>query len=360
MSAALGAAFRRVVEGESLDAATMEAAIRAIMSGECPPAQVAGFLVALRMKGESIEEIAAAARVLRALATPVDLSGLGPITDIVGTGGDGASTFNVSTASAFVLAAAGARVAKHGNRSVSSSSGAADVLEHAGARLALTPVEVRDLVERTGFAFLFAPAFHSAMKHAVGVRRELGVRTLFNLLGPLSNPAGAGHGLIGVYSPRWVRPVAEVLAALGAARVLVVHADDGLDELSVASGSQVAEVREGQVREYRIDPEQLGVKPGSLQEARVSSPAESLDLLERVLRGRDAGVPTELVALNAGGALYAAELAPDLASGVRRAREVLAAGQAWERLQDYARATQLQGPTAGLAGGQAEASVAER
>lgn len=336
MSGALAQAFRRVVEGESLDAATMEAAIRAIMGGECPAAQVAGFLVALRMKGESIDEIAAAARVLRQLATPVDLSGLGPVTDIVGTGGDGASTFNVSTAASFVLAAAGARVAKHGNRSVSSSSGAADVLEHAGARLALSPAEVRALIEETGFAFLFAPAFHGAMRHAVGVRRELGVRTLFNLLGPLSNPAGAGHGLIGVYAARWVRPVAEVLAALGAAHVLVVHADDGLDELSVASPSRIAEVRDGEVREYRVDPESLGVRTGSLAEARVDSPAASLAMLEAVLQGRASGVPTELVALNAGAALYAADQAADLARGVQRAREVLASGEAWTRLQQYA------------------------
>ncbi|MCU0754963.1 MAG: anthranilate phosphoribosyltransferase [Xanthomonadales bacterium] len=341
MSSALGAAFRRVVEGESLDAAAMEAAIRAIMSGECPPAQVAGFLVALRMKGESSDEIAAAARVLRTLATPVDLSGLGPITDIVGTGGDGASTFNVSTASAFVLAAAGARVAKHGNRSVSSSSGAADVLEQAGARLALAPGEVRALIEATGFAFLFAPAFHGAMRHAIGVRRELGVRTLFNLLGPLSNPAGAGHGLIGVFAGRWVRPVAEVLASLGAAHVLVVHADDGLDELSVAAPSRVVEVRGGELHEYRVDPAQLGVRRGDLAEARVASPLESLAMLERVLRGRDAGVPTDLVALNAGAALYAADLATDLTGGVRLAREVLASGAAWERLGRYTEQSQI-------------------
>lgn len=336
MSSALATAFRRVVEGESLDAAAMEAAIRAIMGGECPPAQVAGFLVALRMKGENSDEIAAAARVLRALATPVDLSGMGPITDIVGTGGDGASTFNVSTASAFVLAAAGARVAKHGNRSVSSSSGAADVLEHAGARLALAPTEVRTLIEATGFAFLFAPAFHGAMRHAVGVRRELGIRTLFNLLGPLSNPAGAGHGLIGVFASRWVRPVAEVLATLGAAHVLVVHAEDGLDELSVAAPSQVVELRDGELREYRVDPEQLGVRRGELAAARVASPQESLAMLEGVLRGRDRGVPTELVALNAGAALYAADLSASLAAGVRLAREVLASGAAWERLGRYA------------------------
>jgi anthranilate phosphoribosyltransferase len=336
MSGALARAFRRVVEGESLDAAAMDGAIRAIMSGECAPAQVAGFLVALRMKGESSEEIASAARVLRDLATPVDLAGLGPVTDIVGTGGDGASTFNVSTASAFVLAAAGARVAKHGNRSVSSSSGAADVLELAGARLALAPTEVRALIEQTGFAFLFAPAFHGAMRHAVAVRRELGVRTLFNLLGPLSNPAGAGHGLIGVYARRWVRPMADVLASLGAAHVLVVHAEDGLDELSVAAPGHVAEVRDGDVHEYRVDPSALGVREGALAEARVASPAESLAMLERVLRGQDRGVPTELVALNAGAALYAADQAGDLAAGVRLAREVLASGLAWERLQRYA------------------------
>lgn len=336
MSGALAQAFRRVVEGESLDAAAMDGAIRAIMSGECAPAQVAGFLVALRMKGESIAEIATAARVLRDLATPVDLAGIGPVTDIVGTGGDGASTFNVSTASAFVLAAAGARVAKHGNRSVSSSSGAADVLEQAGARLALAPAEVRTLIEQTGFAFLFAPAFHGAMRHAVGVRRELGVRTLFNLLGPLSNPAGAGHGLIGVFAARWVRPMAEVLGALGAAHVLVVHADDGLDELSVAASSQVAEVRDGEVHEYRIDPKSLGIRAGALAEARVTSPSESLAMLERVLRGLDRGVPTELVALNAGAALYAADQVADVGAGVRLAREVLASGSAWERLQQYA------------------------
>lgn len=336
MSGALGQAFRRVVEGESLDAAAMDSAIRSIMSGECAPAQVAGFLVALRMKGESIEEIATAARVLRDLATPVDLAGLGPVTDIVGTGGDGASIFNVSTASAFVLAAAGARVAKHGNRSVSSSSGAADVLEQAGARLALAPAEVRTLIEQTGFAFLFAPAFHSAMRHAVAVRRELGVRTLFNLLGPLSNPASAGHGLIGVYAKHWVRPVAEVLASLGATHMLVVHAEDGLDELSVAAPSHVAEVRGGEVHEYHVDPSSLGVRAGALAEARVASPAESLAMLERVLRGQDRGVPTELVALNAGAALYTADQVGDLAAGVRSAREVLASGMAWARLRRYA------------------------
>lgn len=334
----LAPALNLLVEGQSLSAPQMEAAMRTIMAGQADPLQLAAFLVALRMKGETVTEIAAAARVMRSLARPVPWSGEG-LLDIVGTGGDGASLFNVSTAAAFVAAAGGARVAKHGNRSVSSSSGSADLLEAAGARLDLPTERVGDCLQASGFGFLFAPRHHEAMRHAAPVRKALGLRTLFNLLGPLTNPAGATQQVLGVFDRRWVEPLAQVLRELGARHVLVVHSDDGLDEISLAAPTRVAELLDGQVRCYTITPEDLGLERQSLDGLQVASPAESLALIRSVLDGRS-GPAADLVALNAGAALYAADCSPTLHAGVAQSRQLLASGAAAARLQAYVNESQ--------------------
>ena len=329
----LNEVLNKLVGSQDLTGAEAEAAVRAIMSGEATPAQIAAFLVALRMKGETTHEIAAAARVMRSLMTPVELP-REHLTDIVGTGGDCANTFNVSTAASFVAAAGGARIAKHGNRSVSSKSGSADLLEAAGARLDLGPEAVRASVEQLGIGFMFAPMHHGAMKHAAPVRRELGLRTLFNLLGPLTNPAQAPHQVLGVFDRRWLESLARVLGELGSKHVLVVHALDGLDELSIAAPSQVAELKDGEVRVYSIAPEDFGLTRASIDPMRVSSPAESLAIVQRVLGG-EAGAASDFVALNAGAALYAADRATSLADGVAAARQILQSGRALERMQQY-------------------------
>lgn len=329
----LNEVLNKLVGGQDLTGAEAEAAVRAIMSGEATPAQIAAFLVALRMKGETTHEIAAAARVMRSLMTPVELP-REHLTDIVGTGGDHANTFNVSTAASFVAAAGGARIAKHGNRSVSSKSGSADLLEAAGARLDLGPDAVRASVEQLGIGFMFAPMHHGAMKHAAPVRRELGLRTLFNLLGPLTNPAQAPHQVLGVFDRRWLESLARVLGELGSKHVLVVHALDGLDELSIAAPSQVAELKDGEVRVYSIAPEDFGLTRASIDPMRVSSPAESLAIVQRVLGGESCAA-SDFVALNAGAALYAADRASSLADGVAAARQILQSGRALERMQQY-------------------------
>lgn len=325
--------LNKLVSGQDLSGAEAESAMRTIMAGEATPAQIAAFLVALRMKGETTDEIAAAARVMRSLMTPVDLPAE-HLTDIVGTGGDHASTFNVSTAASFVAAVGGARMAKHGNRSVSSKSGSADLLEAAGARLDLGPDAVRQCVEQVGFGFMFAPMHHGAMKHAAPVRRELGLRTLFNLLGPLTNPALAPHQVLGVFDRRWLESLARVLGELGSKHVLAVHALDGLDELSIAAPSQIAELKDGEVRVYSIAPEDFGIARHPIDSLRVQSPAESLAIVQRVLGG-EAGPASDFVALNAGAALYAADCADTLADGIAAAREILATGRALERMQQY-------------------------
>ena len=329
----LNEVLNKLVGGQDLTGAEAEAAVRAIMSGEATAAQIAAFLVALRMKGETTQEIAAAARVMRSLMTPVELP-REHLTDIVGTGGHHANTFNVSTAASFVAAAGGARIAKHGNRSVSSKSGSADLLEAAGARLDLGPEAVRASVEQLGIGFMFAPMHHGAMKHAAPVRRELGLRTLFNLLGPLTNPAQAPHQVLGVFDRRWLESLARVLGELGSKHVLVVHALDGLDELSIAAPSQVAELKDGEVRVYSIAPEDFGLNRASIDPMRVSSPTESLAIVQRVLGG-EAGAAADFVALNAGAALYAADRATSLADGVAAARQILQSGRALERMQQY-------------------------
>ena len=254
------AAIRAVTERRDLKGDDMRVVMQTIMTGQATPAQIGGFLVGLRMKGETVEEIAAAAEVMRSLATPVPVNDKTHLVDTCGTGGDASHTFNISTTCAFVAAAAGAKVAKHGNRSVSSKSGSADVLEAAGVNLDLSPAQVAHCIEKTGLGFMFAPKHHGAMKHAIGPRREMGVRTIFNILGPMTNPAGAPNQVLGVFSMNLLEPLAQVLQKLGSRHVLVVHAEDGMDEISIGAVTQVAELKDGVVRRYSIQPEQFGLK----------------------------------------------------------------------------------------------------
>jgi len=334
-------AIRTVTEGRDLSAAGMSEVMRIIMGGGATPAQIGGFLIGLRMKGETVEEIAAAARVMRELATPVVVDKQ-HLVDTCGTGGDAAGTFNISTASAFVAAAAGARVAKHGNRSVSSKSGSADVLEAAGVRLDLTAQQVARCVEEIGIGFMFAPLHHGAMKHAIGPRREMGVRTLFNLLGPLTNPADAPNQVIGVFSEQWLQPLAQVLEKLGSRHVLVVHAEDGMDEISIASPSHIAELRDGEIECYTVAPEQFGMSRAALEPLAVSSAEESLAVIQSVFAG-EPGPASDIVVLNAAAAIYAAGVAQSLAAGIELARQAIASGAAAHKLQALVEWTQSLG-----------------
>jgi anthranilate phosphoribosyltransferase len=322
----LPTALARVVEFRDLNATDMEAVMRLIMTGQATPAQIGGFLVGLRMKGETVDEIVAAARVMRELATRVEVSGP-HLVDTCGTGGDGASTFNISTASALVAAAAGARVAKHGNRSVSSSSGSADVLEAAGVRLDLSAQQVAACIEQVGAGFLFAPQHHSAMKHAIGPRREMRIRTLFNLLGPLTNPAGAPNQVLGVFSAVWVEPLARVLQRLGGEHVLVVHAEDGLDEISIATPTRIAELKDGEITVYTVSPEDFGLQRAELDSLTVRNAGQSLEMINRVFENQS-GPALDIVKLNAGAAIYVAGLTASLAEGVVLAAEVIRNGKA--------------------------------
>ena len=331
-------AISQVIAGQSLNTDDMVAVMRQIMTGECTDAQIAGFLVALRIKGETVEEITGAAKVMRELATGVSVSG-DHLVDIVGTGGDGISTFNISTASTFVVAAAGGKVAKHGNRSVSSKSGAADLLEAAGVRLDLSAEQVARCVDTVGVGFMFALNHHSAMKHALGPRKELATRTVFNLLGPITNPAGVPNQLLGVFSRQWVRPIAEVLKDLGSEHILVVHSADGLDEISIADETFVAELKDGEITEYTISPEQFGMPRSSLADLKVADARQSLALIQSLLSGTEGGA-SDIVALNAGAAIYAANIATSLEQGVKIAQDVLASGTAAEKLKELTQVTQ--------------------
>lgn len=324
-------AIARCIDRRDLSAEEMTAVMRAIMTGGATPAQIAGFLVALRMKGESVAEIAAAAAVMRELAAGVDIGGLDFPVDVVGTGGDASGTFNVSTTAMFIAAAAGCHVAKHGNRSVSSKSGAADVLEAAGVRLNLSPDQVARCVREVGVGFMFAPGHHSAMKHAIGPRRELGVRTVFNVLGPLTNPAGVPNQLLGVFSESLLQPLAEVLRLLGSRHVLVVHARDGLDEISIGAETQVAELKDGEIRRYPMTPESFGLARAPLDSIRVRDPSESLAMLRGVLADQP-GPPRDIALLNAGAAIYAAGRAPSIGEGLVLAEAALRSGEAARRL----------------------------
>ncbi|MGB7933606.1 MAG: anthranilate phosphoribosyltransferase [Gammaproteobacteria bacterium] len=328
-------AIRAVTGRVNLNGDEMRSVMRLIMTGQATPAQVGGFLVGLRMKGETVDEIAAAASVMRELATRVEVAGP-HLVDTCGTGGDGASTFNISTASALVTAAAGGRVAKHGNRSVSSKSGSADVLEAAGVRLDLTPSQVAACVDRVGVGFLFAPRHHGAMKHAIGPRREMGIRTVFNLLGPLTNPAGAPNQVLGVFSSQWLEPLAQVLKQLGSEHVLVVHAEDGLDEISIGAPTRVAELRNGGISVYTIAPDEFGMQRAALSTLAVEDAAQSLATIRRVLENKP-GPARDIVMLNAGAAIYVAGVAASLADGVTVAGEVLNNGKAAETLDELIR-----------------------
>lgn len=330
--------IRKISEHQPLSHTEMTEAMRIIMTGQATPAQVGAFLIGLRMRGETVEEITAAARVMRELATSVDIS-REHLVDTCGTGGDSSGTFNISTASAFVAAAAGARVAKHGNRSVSSKSGSADVLETAGINLELTVEQVARCINEVGVGFLFAQKHHNAMKHAIGPRRELGIRTVFNLLGPLTNPAGAPNQVLGVFAKEWVRPVAEVLQKLGSRHVLVVHSADGLDEISIAAPTYIAEMKEGEVHEYSLNPEDVGLRTASLDELKVLTSADSLAMIRRALSNQPSAA-SDIVALNAGAAIYVAGLAHSHADGVKKAQAVMADGSALARLQQLAHFSQ--------------------
>jgi len=323
-------AIHAVTERRNLTQDEMQSVMNIIMTGAATPAQIGGFLIGLRMKGETIDEITAAAQVMRELATKVDISGE-HIVDIVGTGGDGSGTFNISTASCFVVAAAGGKVAKHGNRSISSKSGSADLLEAAGVNLDLDPEQVAECVNEVGVGFMFAPKHHGAMKHAIGPRKEMGVRTIFNVLGPLTNPAGAPNQLLGVFSKELVEPLAHVLANLGSRHVLVVHSEDGMDEISIGAPTWVAELKNGEVTTYTIQPEDFALMRADLASLKVEDAAQSLTMVKRVLENQP-GPARDIVQLNAGAALYVAGLTDSLAAGVLKAGEVLTSGGALAKL----------------------------
>ena len=331
-------ALKAITENRDLSMDEMSTIMRHIMTGEATPAQIGGFLIGLRMKGETVEEIAAAAQIMRELVTPVFVENQ-HLVDIVGTGGDGMNTFNISTTSAIVVAAAGGKVAKHGNRSVSSKSGSADVLEALGVNINLTPEQVSECVNKIGIGFMFAPLHHSAMKHAIGPRREMGVRTIFNLLGPLTNPANASTQLLGVFSKAWVEPIAQVLKRLGSEHVLVVHSEDGLDEISIAAPTNVAELRNGSISSYSITPEEFGLNRASLDNIQVHSIEESLAMVRSVLDNQ-ASPARDIVVLNAGAAIYAANLTNNLANGIAQAQAVLNNGAAREKLAAWVELTQ--------------------
>lgn len=328
-------ALETLIRRQDLTPTDMQHLMRTLMRGEATSAQIAAFLVALRMKGESVSEITAAAQVMRELVTPVEIADKQHLVDIVGTGGDGANLFNVSTASSFVVAAAGGRVAKHGNRSASSSSGSADLIEAAGIRLDLNPEQVKACIEQIGVGFMFAPQHHTAMKHVIGPRKEMGVRTLFNVLGPLTNPAQAPHMLLGVYSQSLVSPLAQVLHGLGAQHVLVVCSDEGLDELSIAGSTRVAELKQGRIEEYSLTPEDLGLSRYPLDSLKVANAEQSLQKVVAALQGTEAAA-SEMLALNAGAALYAADVADTLAAGVHMAQDAIASGMAYQKMQELA------------------------
>jgi anthranilate phosphoribosyltransferase len=322
----------RVLDGHDLTRAEAREGMQEIMRGDATQAQIAGFLVALRAKGETADEIAGCAEAMREHVLPVQPT-RDDLVDTAGTGGDGKSTLNISTAAALVAAAAGAGVAKHGNRAASSQTGSADVLEALGFELDLAPERIAQSIDELGFGFMFAQAHHPAMKHAAPVRRELGTRTVFNVLGPLTNPARARAQVVGVYSPGLVRPVAEALAQLGARRAFVVHGAGGIDELSPVGPNEICEVVDGGVRERVIDPEELGVARASLDELRGGTPEENAAAIRRIFAGEQGGA-RDAVLLNAAGAIAAGGHADDLREGIELARETLDSGAAAARLDE--------------------------
>jgi len=332
-------AINAVLQRQDLNSSEMTEVMRTIMTGGATDAQIGGFLIGLRMKGETVTEIAAAAKVMRELASGVNISGLDHAVDIVGTGGDASGTFNVSTASMFVAAAAGAHVAKHGNRSVSSKSGSADALETAGINLMLSSDQVEQCVREVGVGFMFAPGHHSAMKHAIGPRKEMAARTVFNVLGPLTNPAGVPNLVLGVFSDELLEPLANVLKELGANHVMVVHSRDGLDEISIGDVTDVAELKDGEIKRYTIEPEAFDLQRVAIDYIKADGPDQSVAMI-RGLLGGESGPARDIVAMNAGAAIYVSGLTGSLADGVKKAQQVLDSGDGLARLDKLAALSQ--------------------
>lgn len=331
MTMSIQQALEQVLERRDLSSEQMKSVMNIIMQGGATSAQIAGFIVALRMKGECVEELAAAAGVMRSLSSKVHINAQ-PLVDTCGTGGDGQKTFNISTASSIVAASAGVKIAKHGNRSVSSQSGSADVLEALGVKLDITPEQIAACVESVGIGFMFAPMHHSCMKHAIGPRKELGVRTLFNLLGPLTNPANAQRQVLGVFDDQWLEPLAKVLQSLGTEHALVVHAQDGLDEISIGSETNICELKNQQITSYQVTPEDFELERAALDDIKVENVEDSALMIASVLNG-DASPAADIVCLNAGAAIYVAGKSSSLKEGVKLASEQLASKAAQQTLK---------------------------
>ena len=327
-------AIKAVISKQNLNESEMHDVMNSIMTGQTTDAQIGAFLVGLSMKGETIEEITASAKVMRALATSVELSSNDYLVDTCGTGGDGLGLFNISTASAFVVAAAGGKVAKHGNRSISSKSGSADVLEAAGINLNISPKLISHCIEEIGLGFMFAPAHHSAMKHAIGPRKELAVRTIFNVLGPLTNPAKAPNQIMGVYDKSLVEPIANVLKGLNSRHVMVVHSEDGLDEFSIANSTYVAELKDNNISSYTVHPRDFGLEEGNLDSIKAENAEQSLALINEAFSGKK-GVARDIIALNAGAAIYVSGLVSSFDEGVTQANQILSDGSAQDKLDAY-------------------------
>ena len=331
-------AIKAVISRQNLNESEMHDVMSSIMTGQTTDAQIGAFLVGLSMKGETIEEITASAKVMRALATSVKLSSDEFLVDTCGTGGDGLGLFNISTASAFVVAAAGGKVAKHGNRSISSKSGSADVLEAAGINLSLNPELISQCIEEIGVGFMFAPAHHSAMKHAIGPRKELAIRTIFNVLGPLTNPAKAPNQIMGVFDKNLVEPIANVLKGLNSRHVMVVHSEDGLDEFSIANKTYVAELKDNKISTYTVHPHDFGLEEGSLDSIQAENAEQSLALIHEAFSGKQ-GVARDIIVLNAGAAIYVSGLVNSLEEGITKANQTLSDGSAQDKLDAYIHAS---------------------
>ena len=328
----LQTAIAKIIEKQDLSQVEMASVMTLMMNGDATSAQMGAFLVGLRMKGETVDEITGAASVMRSLASGVDISGLPYTVDIVGTGGDCSNTFNISTASMFVAAAAGCHVAKHGNRSVSSKSGSADLLEAAGVNLNVTTKQVEQAVRDIGLGFMFAPTHHQAMKHAIGVRKDIAIRTIFNILGPLTNPAGVKNQLLGVFDRDLCRPLAEVLQKLGSKHVMVVHSKDGMDEISIAAPTFVCELVNDQLIEYEINPTDFDLAHDSLNDIKVQNTTDSLKMVQSVLDNQDSAAK-DIVLLNAGAAIYCADRAESIEAGMELAKAAIKTGQANQKMK---------------------------
>ena len=323
--------IKTIMTGQDLSREEISSVMNQILTGSASEAQIGAFLVSLSFKGESVDEVIGSAQVMRKLSSKVSVDKKN-LVDTCGTGGVGIEIFNVSTTAAFVASSCGAKVAKHGNRSATRKSGSADLLEAAGVAIDLNPEQVKTCIEEVGLGFMFAPAHHSAMKHAVGPRKELAIKTIFNLLGPLTNPAGALNQVLGVFDVKWVRPIAEVLNGLGSQHVLVVHSEDGLDEISIAAPTKVAELKDGNIEEYSISPQDFNLKTLSIEELKVDSPQASLELAKKALSDKHLAA-SQMVAMTAGAALYVSGLAKELEEGIKLSLESIATGKGLEKLE---------------------------